>query len=197
MQLIRWLTALVSYAGAVGWYYRGDFVRAWLYDQTFRALESAELSKLAADHIIPIALVAFGTYMLLLNRPDSWRLPTLDELNPFDRTIPLRDATIKFYEELRGTDIGRMFDRHSGATADEILDGVAAHILEYVPLQVKRPPSTKWELLAQGENNKLMARGGATGLGYIESNNVKYPEARLKRRDLISLIRQYKDDAKP
>src|SRR5258708_10237024 len=98
---------------------------------------------------------------------------------------------------LRGTDIGRMFDRHSGATTDEILDGVAAHILEYVPLEVKRPPSTKWELLAQGENNKLIARGGATGLGYIESNSVKYPEVRLKRRDLISLIRHSKADAKP
>jgi hypothetical protein len=197
MQLAKWLIALVSYAGAVGWYYRWDFARAWLYDQTFRVLESAELSKLAADHIIPIALFAFGTYMLLLNRPDSWRLPTLDELNLFDRTISLRDASIKLYEEMKGTDIGRWFDSHSGASADEILDGVSHHILEYAPLEVKRPPSTKWEPLPQDEKDQLMGRGGATGFSRIGSNSVKYPEVRLKRKDLKSLIRQYKADAKP
>jgi hypothetical protein len=122
------------------WYYRGDFGRAWLFDLTFRTLGSEEVSKLIADHLVPITLVVIGSYLFwasirpqLANHDFYRHLPTVDHLNPFNQTISLRDAANRLYDELRGTDVGESFDSHSAATSDEILDGVAHHIMEHVP----------------------------------------------------------------
>jgi hypothetical protein len=113
------------------------------------------------------------------------------------RSISLHDAAVKLYEAMKGTDVGRMFDRHTGATPEELLDGVGHHIVEHCPLEVKRPPSTKWEPLPRDERNRLMARSGATGLGYVESADIRYPEVRLNQGDLKRLIKEYKADARP
>jgi hypothetical protein len=204
-QLFVRLLGLAAYLGAALWYFRAEFGRAWVYDLIFRWMESEELSKLIAENALPMALILIGSYLFWLTRPQlvdgtasSWRLPSiLGEISPFDRTISLRDAAIKLYEELRGADMGRLFEKHKGASHDEILDGVAHHILEHVALEVKRPPSTKWERLPDSEKSNLMSRNGARGIGTVMGNEVTYTEPRLKRRDLTRVIRDYKAEARP
>jgi hypothetical protein len=127
------------------------------------------------------AVVAVWGFSPLLRRPLFSR---------FGRTISLRDAAAKLYGEMRGTDIGRLMEGHSGAP--NILDNAANHILEHVTLEVKRPPSTKWETLPRAEASQLMACDDATGLRPILVNEAIYAEPRLRRKDLRRLIREFK-----
>jgi hypothetical protein len=126
-----------------------------------------------------------------------WPLIRKPRFDFFDRNISLRDAATRLYEAVRGTDIGREFERRPEATEDEVLDRAALHIIEHVPIEAKHPPSTRWEPLSVAERNKLMPRGGATGLGSIEGDDVIYTEPRLQRKDLWPLIRDYKASARP
>jgi hypothetical protein len=139
-----------------------------------------------------LALMGLGILYLLIKAvwiayPSPWIA---------SRNVSLRDAATKLYEAVRGTDIGRDFERR-GAAEDEILDRAALHIFEHLPVEAKRPPSTKWELLTPAEKNGLMPRAGATRLGSLEGNDLIYTEPRLQRKDLWPLIRDYKAGARP
>jgi hypothetical protein len=128
-----------------------------------------------------------------------WPFVESANVSPFHSKISLREAAAKLYAELRGTDVGRLMEGPPGASADNILDSAAHHVLQYAPLEVKRPPSTKWEPLPEEEKGKgrLMSRDGASALSYIESHGIRYTEPRLRRRDLMRLIREYKAEARP
>jgi hypothetical protein len=112
----------------------------------------------------------------------------------FERTVSLRDGARQLYEEMRGTDIGRLLEGHSGSP--NILDNAGNHILERVPLTVKRPPSTKRESLSRGEASQLMVCDDATGLRLILKDEAIYKEPRLNKGDLLGLIEEYRRDAR-
>jgi hypothetical protein len=103
--------------------------------------------------------------------------------------ISLRDAAINVHEELR--DIDGFFNQ--GKTPDEKLDHVALYILQAMPIEVKKPPATKWELLSDEEANQLMPGGGATWLGDDFNNEAtRIVEARVKRKDVDRVISELK-----
>jgi hypothetical protein len=107
------------------------------------------------------------------------------------RKISLRDAALRLYEECRGTSIGRSMEDGTGCQED-VLDRAGQHILLSLPLEVKRPPSTKWEPLDPLSVGRLMVCGGAMGLKFHGSSSVAYPEVRLmRRRDLARLIGEH------
>lgn len=113
--------------------------------------------------------------------------------NPFARKISLRDAALRLYEEFCETSIGRTMEGPTGTSPSGILDNAGTHILQnHLPLEVKRPPSTRWELLPDSEVGGLMVCEGATGLRQVERDAVKYTEPRLMRKDLARLIQEYR-----
>jgi hypothetical protein len=87
-------------------------------------------------------------------------------------------------------------EQPSGTTPDGILDNAAAHIFQRLQVEVKHPPSTKWEPLNPLAIGGLAACGGGTGLRFVGHNDVDFPEVRLNVRDLNRLIREYKAEAR-
>jgi hypothetical protein len=137
-----------------------------------------------------LALVGGGILYLFVKWLRIGRL-TLGFAGLFDCTISLNEAARKLYEEMRGTDVGRLIEGH--ASAPNIFDNAAGHILEHVPLEVKWPPSTKWETLTKSEASQLMPCNDATGLRKILADEPICTEVRLRRKDLRRLIREYKE----
>jgi len=136
-------------------------------------------------------LVALGSATLVVSLL-MWLCSRCQFRVPWQRygTISLKDAAIKLHEELRGTD--KFFEGKPGAGPDDILDRAANYILQSMTIEVKKPPSTKWEPLPQSEVEKLMVGGGGTVLTDIDSDVVRYTEPRLKQKDLNRLIRKEK-----
>ena len=106
--------------------------------------------------------------------------------------LSLREAARILYEEFRGTDIGNFMEWKPNATPDEILDWAATHFLSYVPVEVKRPPSQKWEPLPEKEKNRIRPWDGARGFQDREGERTPYSEPRVRRSDLLRLIAEYK-----
>jgi len=117
----------------------------------------------------------------------------------FSRTVSLRDGAKILYRAMRGTDTGMLFHGPtSEPTDDDVLMWTATHILEKVPLEVKKPPfRDTWEPLDPSEQRQLVVCIGANGLRRFDHDEVLYPDVRMKRKDLRRLIRQYRAEAKP
>jgi hypothetical protein len=115
---------------------------------------------------------------------------------------------VQLYTKFRGTTVGALMEGSTGTAPDGVLDNAAAHILHDLPLEARRSPSRKWELLDPLALGGLTACGGATGLGltacggatglrFVGQSDVAYPEVRMKARDLRRLIRAYQAEAHP
>src|SRR5260370_32513892 len=149
---------------------------------------------------LPFVWWISGPIMVLCAMTAAWGFwPVFCDVRfpSFCRTISLRDASRKLYEELEGTDYRREYDRDPNATEDDILDRVAAHFLDGATLEARRPLSTKWERLAPAQQEKLMSRGGATGLGSLEGDDIAFTEPRLRRKDFRRGLREVKNGSEP
>jgi hypothetical protein len=104
--------------------------------------------------------------------------------------ISLREAAVRVHEELR--DVDGFFNQ--GNSPDETLDHVALFILHTVPIEAKRPPSTRWERLSEADVNQLMPGGGAAWLGGDAFHNeaTRIIEARVKRKDVDRVISEHR-----
>lgn len=114
----------------------------------------------------------------------------------FNALISLKDAAAKLYGALRGTDLGSQMEWKPNVTPDEILAWAATHIVEYLPVEVKRPPSRQWELLPESEKKRLMVCDGAVGLKYFDDDEPTYIEPRVQADDVEALVADYKQRAK-
>lgn len=108
--------------------------------------------------------------------------------------IPLREAAATIYGEIRGTDLGRFTEGHSG-TEEEILDNVGMQILHNADVQVRRAPSPNWELFPKSELSKMGVFQGATGIRYWGENQAFYTEPKVSRRDMRRVARFLKENA--
>jgi hypothetical protein len=135
------------------------------------------------------AVAAWGFWPIIGGLASSPTMP-----HSLERKISLRDAALRLYEEFENSDIGKLMQGPTGTTPDGILDNAGTHIVQHLPVEVRRLPSTKWEPLPRSEVGGLMVCGGATGLRYVEHHDVVYTEPRLTRKDLARLIREYRGD---
>jgi hypothetical protein len=107
----------------------------------------------------------------------------------FSRYLSLKDAAIKFYTTLRHTNTGRQL---TGKTPERTLEHVASLIIQSIPVEVKKPPSTKWEKLPADEIDRLDVGAGGGVIRELVSETPVYLEARVKRCDLNRSIRSYR-----
>jgi hypothetical protein len=119
-----------------------------------------------------------------------------DWLRSRSAMILLRDAAREFYGEMRGTDIGGQMDWKSDATKDERLDWAATPFFEGAAIEVKVPPSQKWESLPESKKAELLICDGANGLKGFDDDHATYTEPRLKRSDAGRIIAEQKQKAK-
>jgi hypothetical protein len=108
--------------------------------------------------------------------------------------VPLREAAAKIYGDLRGTDLGRFTEGHTGE-ADEILDNVGMQILHNAPVYVRRAPSPKWELFPVSELNKMGVCNGATGIRYWGEDRVLFSDPKVSRRNLRRVSKSLRQNA--
>jgi hypothetical protein len=179
----RLLAVPTSVAAILSWFFR-ETITHWFFGKVVDEMNGNV--EMLVEYGIPTVFAA-ATFLLLW---DGSAVP-----NPFARKISLRDAASRLYTKFRGTTIGGLMEGPSGTTPDGILDYAASHILHHLPVEVKRPPSTKWEPLDPLAVGGLTVSGGATGLRFVGSNDVIFTEPRLKRKDLERLIREYEPQA--
>ena len=110
--------------------------------------------------------------------------------------ISLREAARKFYEEFRGTNLGEQLEGGPDQTPDGILEYAASWPFEECSIEVKRPPSSKWEPLPASEKQRLITCDGGSGLKYLDDDHATFTEARLTTDNLAALIDAYKKVAK-
>jgi hypothetical protein len=118
----------------------------------------------------------------------------LRALSHRNRLIPLSEAASHIYGELRGTDLGRYTEGHTGA-ADEILDNIGMQILHNADVHVRRHPSPKWELFSKSDIRKMGVCKGATGIRYWGKDQVFYTDPKVSRKDLARITKHLKQNA--
>ena len=140
--------------------------------------------------LLPAALIGLGLIILLWAPANAIK----DRLSFERRFVPLRVAAASVYGELRGTDLGRFTEGHTG-TPEEILDNVGMQILHNADIHVRRAPSPKWEIFPRSQIHKMGVRNGATGIGYRGDDSAYYTEPRVSRRALRRVTKQLKQNA--
>ncbi len=108
--------------------------------------------------------------------------------------IDLKDAAAQLYGELRGTDLGRFTEGHTGSES-EILDNLGMQILHNADVYVRRAPSPKWEVFPRSELNKMGVCGGATGIRYWGEKQPLYSDPQVSKRELRRVSRYLKQNA--
>jgi hypothetical protein len=108
--------------------------------------------------------------------------------------IDLKEAAAQIYGELRGTDLGRFTEGHTGS-ADEILDNVGMQILHNADVQVRRQPSPKWERFPKSDLNKMLVCHGATGIRYAGQDRVAFSDPKVSRKDVARVVKKLKENA--
>ncbi len=185
---MRSLAAIPTTAAAlISWFFR-ETITHWFFGKVVESVDSHV--ETLVEYGVPALFMAATLY--LLGTGSDFSAVT----DRFARRISLRDAASRLYTEFRGTTIGALMEGPTGTTAEGILENAAVHILKRVPLEVRHPPSTKWESLDPLAVGGLTACGGATGLRFVGHNDVDFPEVRLKIRDLKRLIREYQAEAR-
>ena len=110
------------------------------------------------------------------------------------RLIPLSEGAALIYGELRGTDLGRFTEGHTGSS-DEILDNVGMQILHNAKVNVRRAPSPKWEIFPKSELSKMGVCGGATGIRYWGRDEIYYTDPTVSKRDVARVTKHLKRNA--
>jgi hypothetical protein len=109
--------------------------------------------------------------------------------------IDLKEAAAQIYGELRGTDLGRFTEGHTGSS-DEILDNIGMQILHNADVQVRRPPSPKWEPFPKSELNKMTVCDGASGIRYFGKERAVFTDLKVTRKNVARVLKHLKANAK-
>lgn len=106
----------------------------------------------------------------------------------------LRDAAAQLYGALRGTDLGRFIEGHTG-TPDEILQNAGMQLLHNADVYVRRAPSPHWEIFPRSNLNKMGVHNGATDIRYWGQDQPYYSDPKVSRRDVRRVIKHLRKDA--
>jgi hypothetical protein len=118
----------------------------------------------------------------------------LHQWSIWNQTIPLSEAASHLYGELRGTDLGRFTEGHTG-TSDEILDNVGMQILHNADVLVRRAPSPKWEIFPRSELSRMGVCHGATGIRYWGQEQAFYSDPKISKRNLHRVTKHLTQNA--
>ena len=143
-------------------------------------------------HILVVAGLCAVASLAILFWPllrHLWR-----KLRTQHNLIDLKDAAAQLYGELRGTDLGRFTEGHTG-TPDEILDNVGMQILHNAPVHVRRAPSPKWEIFPTSSLSKMGVCNGATDIRYWGQDRAFYTDPKVSRRDVRRVAKHLKKNA--
>ena len=130
-----------------------------------------------------------------LHLSDSLRVPTWSY---WGAKIPLREAAIRAYEELReGTSVWataadslRLYERQ---TREEFrIDFIAQFIMSRIPPFGKHPPSRKFEEIDKHELKNGGLENGAKDFQEFHSKEPTYIDLSVNRSDLRGLIEEHR-----
>jgi hypothetical protein len=144
-------------------------------------------------YFLAAAAVSAIAWLIILIWPvlrHLWR-----KLRARHNLIDLKDAAAQLYGELRGTDLGRFTEGHTG-DEQEILDNMGMQILHNVDVYVRRAPSPNWELFPRSELSKMGVCRGATEIRYWGRGNQNfYSEPKVSRKNLNRVIKELKKNS--
>jgi hypothetical protein len=186
MDTARRTVGLAEFLVSAAWIYRWEIIRAWLYDQGFRAVEIAGIEQLL-HYGIPALLVGSGFYLFLKTSPKGrgspahglfiWR-PWI----PFG-TVPLQEAARYVYSAVEDAPFGQHLA--STLTENDRLNFIITGFIVYALLYGRRPPSTNMRRLSQNDLRNLHWVVGTNSLREIwPPHNIVFDDVCLYASDL-------------
>lgn len=106
----------------------------------------------------------------------------------------LRESAIELYGEIRGTYLAETIEAKADQREDDILNFAAELLASQIRLEVRKPPSAKWERFDTSRLSEMMFCDGARGIRYIGGHDQKayFTDVRLLSADLSGAIRTIK-----
>jgi len=105
--------------------------------------------------------------------------------------LSLRDASGRLYGEVRGSFLAKFWERMS-KSEDDILNVAGTTLVEHAPVEVRKPPSKKWESFDPRLLNQMNICGGASVIKYIGESGAFFVEPRILNSDLNKAIAEIK-----